>query len=67
MPLPSMCLSQFGHRNDLWLRLILIMSVYLYLGMTCECRCMWRPEEGVQFPGAGVRGCCQPLNLGECS
>lgn len=23
------------------------------------CRCLQRPEEGMQFPGAGVRGSCE--------
>lgn len=27
-------------------------------------RCSWRPEESVGFPGAGVSGTCELLNMG---
>ena len=25
-----------------------------------ECRCLWQPEEDIEFPGAGVTGGCKP-------
>jgi hypothetical protein len=37
------------------------MGVY-----ACKCKCLWRPEEVIGFPGAGVIGECMLLNVGEC-
>ena len=40
------------------------VSVWGYLHM--KCNCPWKPEEGVRFPGARVRGGCALPDLG-CS
>ena len=31
---------------------------------TCECRCLWRLEDGIGFPGPGVRVGCEVLDKG---
>lgn len=37
----------------------------MMVGKDCmhECRCLQRPEEDVRFPGAGVEGDCDLLDL----
>lgn len=36
----------------------------IFLALLSVCLCMWRPEEGVRFPGAGVTGSCELPDLG---
>lgn len=31
------------------------------------CECLWKPEEGVKSPAAGVTGSCEPLGVGAAS
>lgn len=40
---------------------------YFYLCVyvcTHVCRFLWRPEDGIRFPGGGVIGACEPPNVG---
>lgn len=37
------------------------MPAYLILHV---CRCLWRPEEGMEIPGAEIVGGCKPSNVG---
>lgn len=32
--------------------------------MQCECRCLWKPEEGIGFHGAEVPGNCELPGIG---
>lgn len=40
------------------------MFVCLCVGMCShECKCPWKPGEGVGFPGSGVTGICEPPDV----
>lgn len=34
---------------------------------SCECRCLWNPEEGIGSPGAEVIGGCESPNIDACN
>lgn len=44
--------------------ILVFIQVHVYMYVIYVWGCPWRPEEGIRYPGAGVTGSCELLNLG---
>lgn len=49
----------------IYLKILLMhMCICLLIDMSILHMCLCRPEEGMEIPGAGIVGGCEPSNVG---
>lgn len=51
----------FFKKNYLYL---LCVFVCVCVSMCCVCRCLWKQEEGIGCPGAGITKSSEPPDMG---
>lgn len=68
---PGLRLEQQAHYllSHLFIHVFILFSVHMCVHLiVCVCTidvyCSGRPEGGVTFPGPGVTGSCEPLDVG---